>query len=111
MKRLAPFFEGLYRHYFRCKISGWENVPDHKVLFTSNHNGLLTFEMFMLFYAWWKRYGFKRKALGLAHDLAINNVLFRWLCPKIGAIPGNQEIAQEAFDHDYSLLVYPGGLK
>lgn len=109
--KLSPFLEGLYRHYFRCEVSGWENVPEEKALFVGNHNGLLTFEVLMLFYAWWNRFGPSRRALGLAHNIALNNPFFRWLIPRIGAIPASPEIAYEAFDRGYTLLAYPGGEK
>ncbi len=65
----------------------------------------------MMFYAWWKQFGTSRRALGLAHSIAINNPFFRWIIPRIGAIPAEPEIALEALSRDYSLLVYPGGEK
>lgn len=110
-QKLGPFLEGLYRHYFRCEIHGWENVPEGTVMFVGNHNGLLTFEVLMLFYGWWKRFGGARRALGLAHNIALKNPLFRWVIPKLGAIPADPEIALEAFRREYSLLVFPGGEK
>ncbi|MBI4924676.1 MAG: acyltransferase family protein [Bdellovibrio sp.] len=110
-EKLAPFLEGLYRHYFRCEMTGWENIPERTVLFVGNHNGLLTFEVLMLFHAWWKRYKGSKRALGLAHGIALNNPFFRWLTPRIGAVPADPEVAYEALTRDYSLLVYPGGEK
>lgn len=109
--QISPFLEGLYKYYFRCDISGWENVPDSKALYVGNHNGLITFEVLMLFHAWWKKFGATRRALGLAHGVALNNPFFRWLIPRIGAIPADPDIAYEALARDYSLLVYPGGEK
>jgi 1-acyl-sn-glycerol-3-phosphate acyltransferase len=109
--KVEPFFEGLYRYYFRCEMSGWENIPSGKALFVGNHNGLLTFEVLMVFYAWWKRFGTSRRALGLAHNVALNNPFFRWIIPRLGAIPADPDIALEALARDYSLLVYPGGEK
>ncbi len=110
-EKIAPFLEGLYQHYFRCDISGWDNVPEEKVLFVGNHNGLLTFEVLMLFHGWWKRFKGSRRALGLAHGLALNNPFFRWIIPKLGAIPADPELAYEALARDYSVMVYPGGEK
>ncbi len=110
-RKIEPFLEGLYKYYFRCNVAGWENFPKEKALFVGNHNGLLTFEVLMLFYAWWKRFGSSKRALGLAHSLALNNPVFRWIIPRIGAIPADPEIAIEALSRDYSLLVYPGGEK
>ncbi len=109
--KLAPFLEGLYEHYFRCEISGWENVPEEQAFFIGNHNGLLTFEVLMLFHAWRRRFGDAHRALGLAHGIALNNPFFRWITPRIGAIPADPDIALEAFKHGYTLLAYPGGEK
>lgn len=110
-EKIIPFLEGLYKYYFRCEVSGWENIKNSKALFVGNHNGLLTFEVLMLFYAWWKQFGGSRRALGLAHNVALNNPFFRWIIPRIGAIPADPELAYEALARDYSLLVYPGGEK
>lgn len=57
-KKIEPFLKGLYDHYFRCDVEGWENIPEHKALYVGNHNGLLTYEVLMLFYAWWKKVRF-----------------------------------------------------
>jgi 1-acyl-sn-glycerol-3-phosphate acyltransferase len=110
-KKIEPFLEGLYKYYFRCDLTGWGNIPEGQALFVGNHNGLLTFEVLMMFYAWWKHFGNTRRALGLAHGIAINNPFFKWIIPKLGAIPADPEIALEAFRRGFSLLVYPGGEK
>jgi 1-acyl-sn-glycerol-3-phosphate acyltransferase len=111
VEKIEPFLKGLYKYYFRCNISGWGNVPDGKALYVGNHNGLLTFEVLMVFYGWWKRFGKSRRALGLAHGIALNNPFFRWIIPRLGAIPADPHIAFEAMERGYSLLVYPGGEK
>lgn len=109
--KLAPFLAGLYDAYFRVDIAGWENVPPRNALFVGNHNGLLTFEVLMVFYGWFKQFGTSRRAVGLAHAVALKNPFFRWLVLRLGAIPADPEIALEALRRDYSLLVYPGGEK
>jgi 1-acyl-sn-glycerol-3-phosphate acyltransferase len=111
IQKLRPFLDGLYKHYFRCEVSGWENVPEGKSLYVGNHNGLLTFEVLMLFHAWRERYGLSRRALGLAHGVALNNPFFKWIIPRLGAIPADPELAFDAFERGYSLLAYPGGEK
>ncbi len=110
-RRITPFLKGLWDHYFRCEIDGWENVPEQQALYVGNHNGLLTFEVLMVFYAWLERYGQSRKVAGLAHGLILNNAVFRWALPRMGAIPADPEVADEAFRREFSLLVYPGGEK
>lgn len=110
-QKIEPFLAGLYHYYFRCEISGWENIPDDTALYVGNHNGLITFEVLMLFYAWWKHFGTTRSALGLAHGIALKNPLFSWIIPKLGAIPAHPDLALEALQNHYSLMVYPGGEK
>lgn len=109
--RLMPFLEGLWKYYFRCSISGFQNVPETPALYVGNHNGLLTFEVLMLFYAWQQRFGGERQALGLAHDIVIKNPFFKWLLTPMGAVPARPDIADAALQDGYSLLVYPGGEK
>jgi 1-acyl-sn-glycerol-3-phosphate acyltransferase len=109
--KIAPFLRGLYDYYFRCDVKGWENVPADKALYVGNHNGLLTFEVLMLFYAWWDKYHGARRALGLAHAIALDNPFFRWIIPRLGAIPADPDLARDALERGYSLLVYPGGEK
>ncbi len=111
IKKIEPFLAGLWNHYFRCEIDGFDHLNEEKALFVGNHNGMITFEVVMLFYAWYKRFGLSRRALGLAHGIAVDNFFFRWLCPKIGAIPADPQVADEAMSRGYSLLVYPGGEK
>ncbi len=108
---LFPFLEGLYQHYFRCDVSGFENLPPDPVLLVGNHNGLITFEVLMLFHAWWKHFGSSRPAFGLTHKLALRHPLSSWLMPRIGAIPADPDLAYDALSRGYSLLAYPGGLK
>ncbi len=72
---------------------------------------MLTFEVLMLFYAWYKQFGATKPAVGLAHSVALENPFFRWLIPRIGAIPADPEIAMEALGKGFSLLAYPGGEK
>jgi len=108
---VSKFLDGLYRYYFRVGVRGWKNVPEEKALFVGNHNGLITFEVPMLFHAWQKKFGKKKKAVGLAHDLAVHHPLLSWLLPRMGAIPAHPEMGMEAFKRAYSVLVFPGGLK
>ena len=109
--KISPFLDGLYRHYFRVEIEGWDNVLDKPAFYVGNHNGMITFEVVMMFYAWWQRFRGSRRAYGLAHGVALHNPFFKWLTPKLGAIPASPVYADEAFRRGYSLLAYPGGEK
>ncbi|MCC7440797.1 MAG: acyltransferase family protein [Bdellovibrionales bacterium] len=112
VKKLEPLLDALYTVYFRCSIEGWEQVPEKgPALYVGNHNGLLTWEILMLFHAWRKHTGGKRPAVGLAHEIARTNPLFSWLTQRVGAVPASPEVAREALRRGYDLMVYPGGEK
>ncbi|MEK6706019.1 MAG: 1-acyl-sn-glycerol-3-phosphate acyltransferase, partial [Bdellovibrionota bacterium] len=111
IEKVEPFLDGLFKYYFRCNVKGFENIPEQTSLYVGNHNGMLAFEVLMIFYAWWKKFGSSRRALGLAHSVAVDNPLLSWLLPRIGAIPADPDVALEALERGYSLLVYPGGEK
>ena len=121
VSKVMPFLKGLYDHYFRCEVTGWENVPlqdptsgespAKPALFIGNHNGLLTFEVLMLFYAWWNRTKGRDQARGLAHVVALRHPAFSWLVQRLGGVPAHPEVAIEALKRGISLMVYPGGEK
>ena len=109
--RVDPFIDGLYRHYFRVDLQGLENIPEETILFVGNHNGLFTFETLMLTQAFLKHFKGRRRAVGLAHGVAIDNPMYKWISVRVGAIPAHPEVAREALRRKVSLLVYPGGEK
>ena len=111
IEQIEPFLGFLYHFYFRCEVEGWENIPDENALYVCNHNGFLTFEALMIFYAWWKKFGLTRKARALAHEIVFSNILFNWIIPKLGGIPARPDLAHYALQEGYSLLVFPGGEK
>ncbi len=108
---ITPFLEGLYKHYFRVEMDGWENVQKGAALYVGNHNGMITFEVLMLFYAWWQRFKGSKRAFGLAHGIALHNPFFKWIISRIGAIPASPAYADAALGMGNSLLVFPGGEK
>src|SRR5258708_6853544 len=96
IKKVMPLLKALWDHYFRCEIEGWEKLPPDPALFVGNHNGVLTFQVLMMFYALQEKFQGSRHALGLAHGIVLDNPVFEWLLPRLGAIPANPEIADEA---------------
>ncbi len=111
VEKLEPFLEWVSKYYFRCSFAGWERVPDGKVLFVGNHNGLITWEVPMMYHAWHQRFGMQRPALGLAHEGMFHLPVDPALVPRLGAIPADKQMALDAFERGYSLLVFPGGEK
>lgn len=109
IEKLIPLLSFFYEKYFRVEANNTDNIPKKPALFVGNHNGILGCEIFMLIEMARRHFPVEQKnILGLTHSIALNEPMFNWL-PKIGSIHANQENALLAFEHDYSLLVYPGG--
>ena len=107
-----PFWELLYRYYFRVKTSGWHHIPPSgQVFIVGSHNGgLAAPDMSMMMYDWFNRFGFDRQVYGLVHPCV-------WkvapevakLAMKTGAIRAHPRMAIAALEAGASVLVYPGG--
>jgi len=111
IKQLMPFWEFLYKYYFRVETSGWENIPPGQVLLVGSHNGgLAAPDMVMMMYDWFRRYGTERLVYGLMHPNAWGAYQgLTSLAAKTGAIRANPNMAIKAIESGASVLVYPGG--
>lgn len=111
IKSLMPILGFLYNYYFRVQTSGWENIPDEKVLFVGSHNGgLASPDTSMMMYDWLRRYGTERPIYGLMHPKVweVSPPLAE-IVGKAGAIMAHPKVAYAALRSGASVLVYPGG--
>ena len=112
IRRLMPFWGWLFHHYFRVVSDGWEHIPpEGQLLFVGSHNGgLAAPDMHMVMYDWFRRFGLKRRVLGLAHPKVwMGYPPLADLASRTGAIPYHPRLALAALEQGESLLVYPGG--
>jgi len=69
IESMMPILGLLYNFYFRVQTSGWENVPDGKILIVGSHNGgLASPDTSMMLYDWLRRFGVEREIYGLMQD-------------------------------------------
>jgi 1-acyl-sn-glycerol-3-phosphate acyltransferase len=111
IESLMPLLGFIYDYYFRVQTSGWENIPDEKVLFVGSHNGGLSSpDTAMMLYDWVRRYGCQKPIYGLMHP-KIWEVApqVAEIAMKGGAVIAHPKTAFAAFDAGASVLVYPGG--
>ncbi|MEC4802758.1 MAG: lysophospholipid acyltransferase family protein [Jaaginema sp. PMC 1079.18] len=111
---MMPFWDWLYRYYFRVKTDGWQYIPGSgKMLIVGSHNGGISApDMHMAMYDWFRRFGPERLVYGLAHaNLWKVMPIVGQLAAKCGAIRANPEMAIAALDRDAAVLVYPGGIQ
>ncbi|MGB3403602.1 MAG: lysophospholipid acyltransferase family protein [Microcoleaceae cyanobacterium] len=106
-----PLWEWFYRYYFRVKTDGWHHIPDEQVLFVGSHNGgLVSPDMIMMIYDWFRNFGFQRQIYGLMHPSAWKiNPPIAEAAVKTGAIIAHPKMAIKALEAGASVLVYPGG--
>ncbi|HEY9701834.1 MAG TPA: lysophospholipid acyltransferase family protein [Allocoleopsis sp.] len=112
IKSFLPFWQWLYKYYFRVTTDGWENIPSfNKMLIVGTHNGgFAAPDMLMFMYDWYKRFGTERLSYGLMHPQVWRS--FPFLAPQAvqcGAIIAHPKMAIAALRKNASVLVYPGG--
>jgi len=111
IESLLPVLGFLYHHYFHVQTSGWENIPEGKVLFVASHNGGLSSpDTSMMMYDWCQHFGTERPIYGLMHPKAWQmSPQLAEVAVKAGAIMAHPKMAYAALRSGASVLVYPGG--
>lgn len=108
---VAPFL-WLYRHYFRVKLDGLDNVPgEGRVVLVSNHSGQLPFDAAML-------------TVGLLMEMdpprVLRALVERWVptlpfvstfMARVGQIVGTPENCRRLLAADEAILVFPEGVR
>jgi 1-acyl-sn-glycerol-3-phosphate acyltransferase len=111
IESMMPILGWLYNLYFRVETSGWENVPNQKILIVGSHNGgLASPDTFMMLYDWLRRFGVERPIYGLMHPKVWDVFpLAAEMAMKGGAVRAHPKMAYAALRSGASVLVYPGG--
>lgn len=112
IRSFMPFWEWLYRYYFRVQTSGWHHIPPTgTVMLVGSHNGgLAAPDMHMMMYDWFRYFGADRPAYGLMHPYVWKALPpLASLAEKMGAIAAHPKMAVAALRRGASVLVYPGG--
>lgn len=114
IEQLMPWWEWLYRYYFRVSTDGWEHVcAVDQALYVGSHNGgMVAPDMFMTMVDWFWRFGPNRPIYGLMHPKVwqVMPVLAR-LAVQGGAVQAHPKMAIAALRSGASVLVYPGGIQ
>ncbi|MDB2657580.1 hypothetical protein N9Y60_05920 [Crocinitomicaceae bacterium] len=107
IRSMMPAWEWLSKYYFRCKSSGWHNLPEEKCLIVGSHNGGISSPDLGLFmYDWFKRFGTDRAIHGLMHPMMWKGLTaMAKSAEKFGAVPAHPRYAFEAFKRDAPVLV------
>lgn len=114
IEQLLPFYEWVYRYYFRVKTDGWEHIPKQsRVLLVGSHNGgLAAPDTVMLTYDWFRHFGTERAAYALMEPKMwrVFPGLAR-LATQVGTVQAYSHMAVTALRRDAAVLIYPGGVR
>lgn len=111
-KRLRPFFELLYKHYFRVEVEGIENVPSSgRCVLVSNHSGVLPYDGIVVRTAMRLAHPQERDLRWLAEDFIYHLPFLGAFMNRIGAVRACQENAERLLKQERCILVFPEGIK
>jgi 1-acyl-sn-glycerol-3-phosphate acyltransferase len=109
---LVPFFTWLYRHYWRVKPVGLENVPGRgRALLVSNHSGVLPYDGAMIRTAIYADHPSPRHARALILNAFFGIPMASWFLRRSGNTLGHPDDAQRLLERDELVLVFPEGAK
>lgn len=106
VERVGP----LLRRYFRAELHGLDAFPaEGGALVVSNHSGgMLTPDVMLFGSAFYRRFGYDRPLVTLAHWGVVMGPLGD-IMPKVGVIEASRENASAALAFGGVVLVFPGG--
>lgn len=111
IKDCAPLAVWLYRNYFRCEVTGVENIPDGKMMVIANHSGQLPFDGLMIGTAFLiegkKPIVLRAMAERWSAELPFISSLF----VRAGAVVGEVNSCLKLLEMNESVIVFPEGVR
>ena len=101
----------LYRHYFRVKTVGIQNVPSGRVLLIANHAGQLPFDGLMLATAMLLEAEPPRLVRGMVERWFPTLPFLSVLIPRLGHVLGDPKNCTDLLEHGEAVMVFPEGVR
>jgi 1-acyl-sn-glycerol-3-phosphate acyltransferase len=102
----------VYRHYFRAKAYGIENIPAHgRVIFVSNHSGQLPFDALVIGTACFLEPPQPRLVRAMVEFFVPTVPFASYLFARWGQITGTPENCRRLLAADEAVLVFPEGAR
>ena len=109
---VLPLFDWLYRHWWRVKVRGVENVPAAgRALIVANHAGVLPYDGAMIRVAVFREHPQPRHLRALVLDGILNTPGASWLVRRTGNTLAHNADAEALLRRDEAVLVFPEGAK
>lgn len=111
-ERMTPFFEFLYRRYWRVESDGVENVPaSGRALLAANHSGVIPWDGAMVRTAIMLEHRRPRHGRMLVVDFAFATPLLSEFLLRTGNVLAHPDNARTLLERDELVGVFPEGVK
>src|SRR5262245_3763423 len=112
LERTAPLLEFMWSRYFRVRLLGLENVPDHgAALLVANHSGGIPYDGAMLLYGIYRDHPRHRRVRPLIANFAFHSGWMSHVVGRIGCVRASTETAIPLLAAGNLLAVFPEGLR
>lgn len=108
----APFFNFMYKTYWRVQSTGVENIPDEgRALLVCNHSGQLPWDGSMVAAAVYNEHPMQRLVRNLYATWVPTLPFFSSMFVKLGQVQANDENGIRLLEQEQLVAVYPEGYK
>lgn len=111
LKVAMGFFWFLYKHYFRVKVHGAENIPKDRVMVVANHSGQIPIDAILIATALLDQADPGRVARAMVENWVPTIPFISHLFTKCGQVVGQPNNCLDLLEHDQCVLVFPEGVK
>lgn len=112
LEAVLPYFNFLYKTYWRVQVTGMENIPEEgRALLVSNHSGQLPFDGAMVGLAVYNEHPAQRIVRTLYATWFPSLPFVSTLFTKLGQALANEENGIRLLEQDQLVAVYPEGYK
>lgn len=112
LNAVRPFFEFMYKTYWRVQVSGLENIPDEgRTLLVSNHSGQLPWDAAMVASSVLLEHPTQRLVRTLYASWFPTLPFFSALFTKCGQVLATEENGVGLLEQEQLVAVYPEGYK